>query len=222
MNTDIITLTEIQGTDSVASSRITINENFRKLAKGVGDLQTRIDTSKNTLYVNTIETEAGEFAIKTGYSHTTRFKISNDGVIYIGSMLLDEYIRKVINDTEFVAIDILDSNGNHVSYSKLKSCTEFSNNNIISIKREYLTDSFTAKIKVDKNIIDMYPLAMVYIYDPAYSMSEYIKTSLAEYMEHDMYRFEIGYTYETNQRSVSIQWIPATTIQETYSFVVEN
>ena len=29
MNTDIITLTEIQGTDSVSSSRITINNNFK-------------------------------------------------------------------------------------------------------------------------------------------------------------------------------------------------
>ena len=54
MNTDIITLTEIQGTDSVSSSRITINNNFKKLAKAVGDIQTRIDTSKNTIYINVI------------------------------------------------------------------------------------------------------------------------------------------------------------------------
>lgn len=42
-----ITLTEILGGDNIAGSRITINDNFKKVANAINVLETRLDTSYN-------------------------------------------------------------------------------------------------------------------------------------------------------------------------------
>lgn len=40
-----VTITEILGSDNIAGSRITINQNFANLATGINNLETRLDTS---------------------------------------------------------------------------------------------------------------------------------------------------------------------------------
>lgn len=227
MNTDIITLTEILGTDSVASSRITINENFKKLAKAVGDIQTRIDTSKNVLYVNVIETESGEFAIKTGPNHTTRVKINNVGDIYIGSITLDEYIRKVVNNTKFVNLDIRDKDENQMLFKEFSGEDGNSKNIVITVYYTNTDDKFKINLDVAQSIIDMYPYAMVYIYDPMYTPSDSCSGTGCDYQsiplqEYDKYDFEFSAETVNEQRTISIQWIPDTAIQETYSFTLQK
>lgn len=230
MNTDIITLTEILGTDSVASSRITINENFKKLAKAVGDIQTRIDTSKNVLYINVIETESGEFAIKTGPNHTTRIKINNVGDIYIGSITLDEYIRKVINNTKFVNLAINDNTGNSMLFKEFSGEDGNSKNIVVTVYYTNADTKFEVNLDVAQSIIDMYPYAMVYVYDPEVisegscsgSGCEYQAIPLQEYIENDDYDFEFSPETVNKQRTISIQWIPDTAIQETYSFTLQK
>lgn len=43
----VITITEILGGDNIAGSRITINDNFKRLANAINTLETRLDTSFN-------------------------------------------------------------------------------------------------------------------------------------------------------------------------------
>lgn len=227
MNTDIITLTEILGTDSVASSRITINENFKKLAKAVGDIQTRIDTSKNVLYINVIETESGEFAIKTGPNHTTRVKINNVGDIYIGSITLDEYIRKVVNNTKFVNLDIRDKDENQMLFKEFSGEDGNSKNIVITVYYTSADDKFKVNLDVAQSIIDMYPYATVYVYDPMYTPSDSCSGTGCDYQsiplqEYDKYDFEFSAETVNEQRTISIQWIPDTAIQETYSFTLQK
>ena len=227
MNTDIITLTEILGTDSVASSRITINENIKKLAKAVGDIQTRIDTSKNVLYINVIETESGEFAIKTGPNHTTRVKINNVGDIYIGSITLDEYIRKVVNNTKFVNIDIRDKDENQMMFKEFSGEDGNSKNIVITVYYTNTDEKFKVNLDVAQSIIDMYPYAMVYVYDPMYIPSDSCSDTGCDYQaiplqEYDKYDFEFSAETVNEQRTISIQWIPDTAIQETYSFTLQK
>jgi len=227
MNTDIITLTEILGTDSVASSRITINENFKKLAKAVGDIQTRIDTSKNVLYINVIETESGEFAIKTGPNHTTRVKINNVGDIYIGSITLDEYIRKVVNNTKFVNLDIRDKDENQMLFKEFSGEDGNSKNIVITVYYTNTDEKFKVNLDVAQSIIDMYPYAIVYVYDPMYTPSDSCSGTGCDYQaiplqEYNKYDFEFSAETVNEQRTISIQWIPDTAIQETYSFTLQK
>jgi len=232
MNTDIITLTEIQGTDSVSSSRITINNNFKKLAKAVGDIQTRIDTSKNTIYINVIETESGEFAIKTTPNHSTRFKIDNAGNIYIGSISLDEYIRRVVNNTKFVELEIFDADGDKMNYQNYSGSEGNDKANFVTIYYHEEDESFKVKFKVSSSILSLYPTAAVYIYDPDYEAPEsgsgsghsYQVKTLQEMVDAG-YRFSFDSSSRKSlkeQRTVAINWIPDTAIQEVYSFTLEK
>lgn len=229
MNTDIITLTEILGTDSVSSSRITINNNFKKLAKAVGDLQTRIDTSKNTLYVNVIETESGEFAIKTGPNHNTRVKINNVGDIYIGSITLDEYIRKVVSNTKFVNLVITNQEGHNLPFKEFSGEDGNSKNIVVTVYYKSTDDKFEVNLDIAQSILDMYPNAMVYVYDPENvpdnntdGQTEYQEISLWEFIEEDEHDFYFSQDSTNEQRTISIQWIPGTAIQETYCFKLEK
>lgn len=43
----VITITEILGGDNIAGSRITINDNFKRLANAINTIETRLDTSFN-------------------------------------------------------------------------------------------------------------------------------------------------------------------------------
>lgn len=229
MNTDIITLTEIQGTDSVSSSRITINNNFKKLAKAVGDIQTRIDTSKNTIYINIIETESGEFAIKTTPNHSTRFKIDNAGNIYIGAISLDEYIRRVVNNTKFVELEIFDTDGDKMNFQNYSGSEGNDKANYVTVYYHEGDDSFKVKMKIADSIISLYPTAMVYVYDPDYEAPEsgsgaghsYQIKTLQEMIETG-YRFHFDRNTINEQRTIAINWIPDTAIQEVYSFTLEK
>ena len=40
-----ITITEILGNDNIAGSRVTINDNFKKVANAINTLETYLDTS---------------------------------------------------------------------------------------------------------------------------------------------------------------------------------
>ena len=231
MNTDIITLTEIQGTDSVSSSRITINNNFKKLVKAVGDLQTRIDTSKNTLYINVIETESGDFAIKTTPNHTTRFKIDNAGQIFIGSVSLDEYIRRVVSNTKYVELEVLDENDSPMNF-QMYSGVETGNEktNYVTVYYTENDTEFKTKFKVADAILNLYPHAVVYVYDGTDEGEEiefesgsgeghdYKTYSLSEFV----YTFEFDRSSLNNQRTILINWIPDTAIHEMYSFTLQK
>ena len=233
MNTDIITLKEIAGTDSVSSSRITINDNFKKLVKAVGDLQTRIDTSKNTIYINVIETESGEFAIKTTPNHTTRFKINNAGQIFIGSVSLDEYIRRVVNNTKLVELNIFDRHDDKMNY-QMYSGTESRNNEANYVTVYYTSEDESFKVKLSASeeeltvLSNLYPNAAVYIYDGNYTPQEgeedYQTFTLQKMME-DGYTFEFDPTSSRSlncQKTISINWIPSTAIHEMYSFTLQK
>lgn len=229
MNTDIITLTEIQGTDSVSSSRITINSNFKKLVKAVGDLQTRIDTSKNTLYINVIETESGEFAIKTTPNHTTRFKINNAGQVFIGSVSLDEYIRRVVNNTKFVELEIYDEDGDPINF-QMYSGVESGNDKINYVTVYYKPEdkAFKVKFKISENILkNIYPFAECYIYDG--ENKEEIDLNSGNGHDYDTLPlkdfYHIFYFDESSinsQRTIMINWIPETSMQEVYSFTLQK
>lgn len=234
MNTDIITLTEILGTDSVSSSRITINDNFNKLVKAVGDIQTRIDTSKNTLYVNVIETESGEFAIKTTPNRTTRFKIDNAGNIYIGSMPLDEYIRRAISNTKFVELDIYDADDNKMEFQAYAGIEN--NDEGDKSKASYVVvyyhdgdTEFKVKLNVPENIKKTYPNAKVIVYDegeqgtePEPNVNENEQEAPLEPNVDDVYTFSFDENNISAQRTIAIVWIPNTAIQETYTFTLEK
>lgn len=228
MNTDIITLTEIKGTDSVSSSRITINDNFKKLVKAVGDLQTRIDTSKNTIYINVIETESGEFAIKTTPNHTTRFKINNSGEIFIGSVSLDEYIRRIVNNTKFVELKIYDDDGDPMNY-QMYAGVESGNDttNFVNVYYSPVDLAFKVKMDISDSILNLYPNAAVYIYGaediPGAARKDYYQTiSLSDFV---YCRFSFDPTSESSlkeQRTISISWIPNTAINEIYGFTLQR
>jgi len=43
----VITITEILGGDNIAGSRLTLNDNFKKLANAINTIEKRLDTSFN-------------------------------------------------------------------------------------------------------------------------------------------------------------------------------
>lgn len=214
MNTNVITLTEILGTDSVAGSRITINKNFSKLVTAVSDIQTRIDTSKNTLYINAIEAESGEFVVKTTMNHTVRFRINNAGEIYIGNTLLDDYIREVVQNTNYVDISIFDEGDNAMNWKE--------ETNIITVYYED-EESFVVHLSIPESVIDLYKHPGIIIYKNGELVTN---ESLLNYVElnedTECYEGDITFTISENnedsQKSITIVWIPETCIQETYAF----
>lgn len=231
MNTDVITLTKIEGTDSVASSRITINSNFSKLAKVVSDIQTRIDTSKNTIYINTIETESGDFVIKTTPNHTTRFRINNVGEVYIGNLSLDEYIKNVIKNTNFVELNITDADDNELEYSNIS--------NVVTIYTN--DDTFNAFLSIHKNLLELYPNAVVEIYDgttydsgTGLSDNCLINNNNGAHTMPAICFFDeepdndgiitSGWSFMSNnkQNTILIIWMPNSSLHEKYSFKVEK
>lgn len=230
MNTDIITLTEIQGTDSVSSSRITINSNFKKLVKAVGDLQTRIDTSKNTLYINIIETESGEFAIKTTPNHTTRFKINNAGQVFIGSVSLDEYIRRVVSNTKYVELEVLDENDSPMNF-QMYSGVETGNEktNYVTVYYTENDTKFKTIFKVADAVLDLYPNAIVYVYDGNNEEEVYFESGSGsgnDYKTYPLSEFIYDFEFDRSslniQRTVLINWMPDTAIHEMYSFTLQK
>lgn len=104
MNT--IKVTEILGTDSIAGSRIIINDNFSMLQSGVNEILSLIDITNKSIRVNSIETETGDFVIFMGENDTPRFSIKNDGSIIfgtddinIGTESLKDYILRVVQES---------------------------------------------------------------------------------------------------------------------------
>ncbi|WP_296864322.1 hypothetical protein [uncultured Methanobrevibacter sp.] len=223
MNTDIITLEKINGTDSVSGSRITINNNFEKIVKAVGDIQTRIDTSKNTIYINCIETESGEFVIKTTPNGTPRFKIDNAGNLYVGNVLLDEYIRTIINNTKLVNLEITDAASYPMNFQNYAGNASF-DNSIINTNVYYTDydDSFTVKFNVDENVLDVYKHAIVYVYDPLDEGSNNGEEYQQFYLNEFEYTFHFNETNINMQRSISIIWIPGSSLSETYGFTLQK
>lgn len=227
MNTDIITLTEIQGTDSVSSSRIVINNNFKKLVKAVGDLQTRIDTSKNIIYINSIETESGEFTIKTTPNHTTRFKIDNAGNIYIGAVTLDDYIRRVLNNTKLAKLKVTDILSNPINFQSFSG--EGKGDDIISVTIYYTNniEIFTVNFDIPEDVKEVYKLATVCIYDQYAEGEDSLTGEPLYYKEVPLIDFN-GYDFHVDpdtiqgQRTITISWIPEKALHETYEFKLKK
>lgn len=111
MNT--IKVTEILGTDSIAGSRIIINDNFSMLQSGLNNILNLIDISNKSIRINSIETENGDFVIFGGLDNSRRFTISHDGIvtfgsdnIMIGDKSLRDYIIEIINEQNEESNDV--------------------------------------------------------------------------------------------------------------------
>jgi hypothetical protein len=108
-----ITITTLNGTDSVSSSRITINDNFSTVLNSLNKILAIIDTStgkiKNVGYpgmLNNIETTdltvtgAGGINVSTGGITLTAGNINlTAGKINLGTMTIERVTKSLVNST---------------------------------------------------------------------------------------------------------------------------
>lgn len=169
MSNKEIQLTEIYGKDSMSSSRIVINDNFRLIEGYLNSFIDIIDPIEGTINVNnivangafsiTLNTTSSDSSIQN--STITAFSINEDGVVSIPNMFVDS---NTLNSIQLIKPDesgytLLTTNDNGellVNGQPIVSKEEETKENLIIRERGLLSTTFSKKRLLSDDIAYKY------------------------------------------------------------------